>query len=71
MRVTISLGLTGWLDMSSSRSYTAYLRSHVTLMTADRDARIHEILIDEGETAEAGQVILLLKADGTVQPGRQ
>ena len=67
--LAISLGLTRWLDISSSRSYTAYLHSHVTLITADCDARIHEILIDEGEMAEAGQAIFLLKSEGaTLKP---
>jgi len=59
--IAIGVGVTRWLDSSSSQTFIATLESHTTLVQAPRAGRIQKILLETGATVQPGDSVLLLE----------
>jgi multidrug efflux pump subunit AcrA (membrane-fusion protein) len=63
------LGVARWLNRPHDETYTAFLAARTRLVTAPVAGRVPEILIEEGQTVETGQNLLVI-AEDEVEPRR-
>ncbi len=59
-----SLGLTSWMERSGPEPLTAILQAHTTTIAASRDARIQQVLVDEGQVLAGDRPVVVLADDG-------
>ena len=59
-----SLGLTSWLEQSSSETFVATLRAHRATIAAGCDGQIQRVLAEEGQVLASEQPVVVLTGNG-------